>query len=63
MNIMYLYRHEVEDEVDFICIHVEMASFRVIIVFFGMVLFEKVVAKFIMLGLDVGCLRATRTWI
>ena len=34
MNIMYLYGHEVDDDVDFVCIHVEMTSFRVIIVCF-----------------------------
>ena len=34
MNIMYLYWHEVDDDVDFVCIHVEMASFRVTIVCF-----------------------------
>ena len=32
MNIMYLYGHEVDDDVDFFCIHVEMTSFRVAIV-------------------------------
>ena len=34
MNIMYLYRHEVDGDVDFVCIHVEMASFRLTIVSF-----------------------------
>ena len=47
MNIMYLYGHEVDDDVDFVCIYVEMTSFRVFIVCFEMVVFGKVVAKFI----------------
>ena len=34
MNIMYLYGYEVDDDIDFVCIHVEMASFRVTIVCF-----------------------------
>ena len=31
---MYLYWHEVDDDVDFICIHIDIASFRVTIVCF-----------------------------
>ncbi|XP_057544261.1 uncharacterized protein LOC130823603 isoform X1 [Amaranthus tricolor] len=34
MNIMYLYGYEVDDDVDFVCIHVKMTSFRVTIVCF-----------------------------
>ena len=34
MNIMYLYLHEVDNDVDFVCIHVEMTSFRLTIVCF-----------------------------
>ena len=32
--IMYLYSYELDDDVEFVCIHVEMESFRVTIVCF-----------------------------
>ena len=61
MNIMYLYWHEVDNDVYFVCIHVEMASFRVTIVCFWNGSIRESSGNFIMLGVDVGCLHATRT--
>ena len=58
MNTMYLYGHEVDDDIDFVCIHVEIALFRVTVVCFW-----NEVAKFIMLEEDVDCLHATQIWI
>ena len=63
IKIIYLYWHEVDDDVDFVCIHEKMASFRVTIICFWNGSIRESGGMFIMLGLDVGYFHATRTWI